>query len=440
MKKIKPPMLSTAFSQNGKKAKHRIDNILGKNKKMSIKALGILLLITAVGGATVACNDIGIIGGADGPTAVFVSGSSDLETVADKLYKSKIKYVGNASGVGKLIQTLSQDGVGEWNGMALETDKEPYGVTRRYSGTMPEDKSEMKRQAAVMLSLIENAGFIRYSFSDGTAEYTREELDIEYGTLSEHSKNKKAFREFYSELYEFKKTENLISSAIIEHNSNGYAQGECAAEGHIVLGTEGALNVKTGNESEFTVYLLATYGEYGFENNNFVKVSGSGVIPIKITFNPDGTVKSYEKPSDGSKYTSSIKEIFPSAYWNIVLSDVDEYYDICLEQEYKYAQDYLDSIGRGAKITEDKEYNSFASAGISADVSNKLMEMKELGDYTIGIGSCEKVQNGIRYLYDISVFKDEIIYTKTVYDSNEVVESYTFDKNTGELLRKQNLR
>lgn len=438
MKKIKPPMLSTAFSQSGKEARVRIDNIFGKNKRMSIKTLGLLILITIVGGAAVACNDVGIIGGADGPTAVFVSDSSNTDRVADELYNAKIKYVGNASGVGKLIQSLGQDEVGEWKGMELKTNEMPYGVTRNYSGVMPQDKSEMKRQAAVMLSLIENADFIRYSFSDGAVEYTRTELDNEYGNLAEHSKNKKAFRKFYNRIYEFQKEIDMISSAIIEKNSRGYLHGECVAEGHIVLGTEGTIDAKSNSQSEYVVYLLATYGEYGFENNHFIKQSGSGVIPVKITFNPDGSVKSYEEPSDGSRYKESIKAIFPSTYWNILLSDIDIYYDECIKQEHKYAQDYLNGIGRWAEIGEysDFEHTTFTDAGIDTEVSNKLIEMKELADYTIGIGTCEKVQNGTRYLYSVSLFKDEIIYNKMVYESSEIVESYTFDKNTGELLRK----
>lgn len=89
-------------------------------------------------------------------------------------------------------------------------------------------------------------------------------------------------------------------------SSNRYLEGECFAEGHIILGTD--------KERDTTkIYVLTMTGHYGFQNDNFVKVSGTGVIPAVVTLSSNNDV-SIEYPKDGSYYASSIREMFPSKY------------------------------------------------------------------------------------------------------------------------------
>lgn len=59
-----------------------------------------------------------------------------------------------------------------------------------------------------------------------------------------------------------------VSAAIFEENKDGYLPGECVAEGHIILETE-------EKDSQLKAFVLSRYGEYGFQDGNFVKVSGS---------------------------------------------------------------------------------------------------------------------------------------------------------------------
>ena len=426
---MKKPFLSTAFSENGKKAKKRIEGIFSVNKKMSIILVLVVLLITAAAGAFFTREDVGIIGGADGPTSIYVEDTPDLQKSSDSLYSAKLKYIGNASGVGKIMQILGQKNIGEWSGMELQTTQEPYGVIRRYTTAMPKDITEMKKQAAVMICLIENADFVRYVFPDGEAEFTRDELDREFGNLAEFSKSRKEFKKLYDSLYDDGGLEARISKAILEHNSENYLDGECMAEGHITLGTKKTKDTQT-------VYLIASYGEYSFQNDNFVKESGSGAIPTKIVFNNDGSVAEYEEPRDGSDYIDSIKEMFPIRYLGKALS-ADDYYDDCLKQEHQYAQNYLNSISRSAKIGEykDFEHKSFRDYGVSTEASNKLIDDKRISDYLMGIGTCERLENGVRYIYRTDVVKNEVVYTKINYDTNEIIEQYFFDSQTGELLR-----
>ena len=56
MKKIHPPTLSTAFSEEGKKAKKRFENILSKNKKRSLFLVCALLASIIAIEAFISCN------------------------------------------------------------------------------------------------------------------------------------------------------------------------------------------------------------------------------------------------------------------------------------------------------------------------------------------------------------------------------------------------
>ena len=86
MKKIHTPILSTAFSDEGKKAKSRFENILSKSKKRAIFLVAALLAAIIAAEFLIACtgestekiaddieNTNVIIGGADGPTDMWIT-------------------------------------------------------------------------------------------------------------------------------------------------------------------------------------------------------------------------------------------------------------------------------------------------------------------------------------------------------------------------------
>lgn len=201
-------------------------------------------------------------------------------------------------------------------------------------------------------------------------------------------------------------TENDIHNAVILFNANRYLEGETVCEGHITLATEG-----TADTDEVTVYSLCTFGEYGFENDNFVKVSGSGVIPTRMTFLcEDGIFQllTYEEPEDGAGYTESLKEMFPEALQERVLSISEEDRIACKTQEEGQAQSYLDSIGREAQIGEYGEflYTYLHDLGVSTDVENEILCQKELAEYPMWEGTLERLIENTRYTYE------------TTYDEN----------------------
>jgi len=224
-----------------------------------------------------------------------------------------------------------------------------------------------------------------------------------------------------------------VAEAIISENQGMYAQGECVAEGHMILETE-------QKETETKLYVLTMYGEYQFQNGNFVKEAGSGVIPAVLVFQrgegDEHILSSYEVPEDGNGYVESIQKLFPKHLQEICISPTEEVRDALKDQERRYASEYLETLGRTAKIGDyrDFEYPLLTDAGVSVEVSNRMVENKELGVYPYWIGSEEKLEDGVRYVYqmDYDPEKKQILYTKTEYDTGAVKETYIFNSETGE--------
>ena len=108
----------------------------------------------------------------------------------EKLMKNKTLYVGNFSKVGGLLSGMPAPTGLEWNGMALQTTTQPYGVTLNYltDNSVPEVDGAKKnneiyyRNSILLLSLIDNVDSITYSIdqNDGIAQtftFTREQID-----------------------------------------------------------------------------------------------------------------------------------------------------------------------------------------------------------------------------------------------------------------------
>lgn len=228
------------------------------------------------------------------------------------------------------------------------------------------------------------------------------------------------------------KIEAAVSNAIFHKNSDAYMPGECMAEGHHLLETE-------ENGEQVTVYALTMFGYYGFEDGNFVKVSGSGAIPVVITFkkHPDGSfgLLDYQNAMDGGMYLESIKDLFPERLQEQCIQVSETVMENLREQERVYAKAYLKDIGRTAQIGDSGDYDRkiFTDLGVPVGVSNKIAERKELGAYPFWLGNLERVEDGIRYVYEMAYLmdKEEIRYTKYVYDTEEIVEQHVYDALTG---------
>lgn len=236
----------------------------------------------------------------------------------------------------------------------------------------------------------------------------------------------------------FYDVETAVSAAILDKNMERYLAGECAGEGHIILSTE-------EEKDQVTVYMLAMFGWYQFQDGNFVKSSGSDAIPTVMTFQreKDGSylLSDYKTAQDGSLYTPSIKELFPEKFWDICIIPSEDDRNELREQEQNYAAAYLKELGRKAKIGDysDFEHTLLTDAGVSVEVSNRLGEQKDelLSRCPGWLGNVENVEKGIRYQYTTAYApeKKEIIFSKVDLTTNKMVEEAVFHSESGELIR-----
>lgn len=225
--------------------------------------------------------------------------------------------------------------------------------------------------------------------------------------------------------------DQAVTSALISLGSN-YLEGECLAEGHIILGYDDSDKDKT------KIYALTQIGGYGFENDNFVNVSGSA-FPAVITLNSDNTV-SIEQPTDGSDYTKSIEKMFPKEYHDRIFGTKDTDRENLRQQGEKYASEYLAKIGRAATIGDrsDFDYPSPTDLGVSVDAANNLeIFYKEHNYYPSFLGTRERLESGVRTIYETSYHEnqDEIRFTKYDYDTKKILEQFIANSNTGNIVR-----
>lgn len=443
---MRNPMLSTGFSESAKNAKKRFDNIFSKSKKRGGGLFLAAVSMTVICGLCIACtgsSTIGIIGGSDGPTNIFVTGEDG--DIAGALYGMRQKYVGNASGVGALIGAA---GFSYADGFELYTDSEPYGVgVYTYIDSMTDaEKEDFSRAAAVLICLIDNCDqvkFVNRTSGEVLCETTRSEWDGKLEkTLAEYAADKESFCELFEKMAAGRENNDdflgaaiinknsgsdsyndrvhpVLGEQIIKKNSGSYLEGETCGEGHILLGSS---EIDEGT----AYYLLTTYGEYGFENGYFVKVAGTGVIPVRIITDKNGNVTEYQEPKDGSLWMDSLKEIFPEPYLSQAVDATGggEVYEILSAQEHRYAKAYLASINRRDAEVVDNIDRVLPDMNTAA--SNELLSRKS--EYPYWIGTIEKIEDGIRYVYetkwDSKGGGDGVVtYTKWRYDNKEIVES-----------------
>lgn len=226
--------------------------------------------------------------------------------------------------------------------------------------------------------------------------------------------------------------DKAVSYAILAKNRGSYLAGECQGEGHCIMDS-------TTDGTSVIAYTLAMYGEYGFEDGNFVKVSGSGVIPTVIRFSRDGagtySMVNYQEPEDGEGYAASIRKMFPIGLQSQCLNISASRANKLQMQEQEYAAKYLKSIGRDAAIGNygDFDHPLLTSLGVSVEVSNMMCGNRELSHYPLWVGNLERIEDGIRYVYQVEYDQEahEIIYSKLKYDTKTIAEKFVFDSTSG---------
>ena len=227
------------------------------------------------------------------------------------------------------------------------------------------------------------------------------------------------------------KVSAAAAAGLLQSNKDTYEDGECAGEGHIILGYE-------QTDETVKAYTLTMYGSYGFEDGNFVKVSGSGAIPAMMTFSvKDGilSLSDIEYAADGSEYTPSIKKMFPEKYQKRALNISDKDTKALTDQEQAYAKAYLQLINRTATIGTAGDFTQ-KLPDITTEASNEMLNYTEKG-YPYWLGTRETIEDGVRYIYETSIDKTtgDVLLTKTVYDTKQVAEQFRLDPKTGKLIQ-----
>ncbi len=229
--------------------------------------------------------------------------------------------------------------------------------------------------------------------------------------------------------------EKAVSKAILDDNKIKYYDfgTECATEGHIIYGMDFV-------DNKCKVYVLTDYSQFGFENGCFVE-KGGGRVPAVMTFEKttDGyKLLNIDYAEDGSRYQPSIEEMFPKKYQYRVMFPTEKDSESLWNQNKAYAQAYLDKIGRTEEICRysEVEHILLTDVGISVEVSNKILENKNIPNYNYDLGYFESVEDGVRYIYSKSYDKEKnkIICLKEVYDTKEVIERIEIDSLTGDVI------
>ncbi len=139
---MKIPFLSTTFTESGKRAKKRFLNILSDNKKKGIIIPIVFLISIILFEVLISCGteDLGIIGGADGPTAVLVSSIFNNKTVPeDSQYLSCVPKDNTSLYYDRYLENKAFD---VEKGTVLAVIKDTDGVCYVQSSTLSPDAPE----------------------------------------------------------------------------------------------------------------------------------------------------------------------------------------------------------------------------------------------------------------------------------------------------------
>jgi beta-lactamase regulating signal transducer with metallopeptidase domain len=184
-------VIPLAFGENNLKT--RIKNIMNYKKR------GFWI--------TIACVIIVIIAG-----VIFITNpktKAEPKSYEETLYSYKTPYVGDNSKVSNIVQNLPLPEGYVYNGIELQTNKKPYGVTVKYKHesknvvTLDGDSlyNLLYRNSIIMFSLIENVDYIEFKSEINTKTFTKDMADELIGKdVYSLSKDIDTFKQFINTL------------------------------------------------------------------------------------------------------------------------------------------------------------------------------------------------------------------------------------------------
>ena len=180
---------------------------------------------------------------------------------------------------------------------------------------------------------------------------------------------------------------------------------------------------ENSDKTEKYAYMWILQENYYVLNNQLCSSTGSSVA-YKFTFKNDKVIK-YDIPEDGSRYTSSMKNIFPSDIYNKIIS-----YDSSSSGELgKSIKEQLKEYYKGIDISQRNNVLGTTFAGIIErnDTILKISDKTNIGYYSQVLKQ-EELKRGdtIKILFTGSVLEsypgkiDEVLVI-TKYDSDKLI-------------------
>ncbi len=240
--------------------------------------------------------------------------------------------------------------------------------------------------------------------------------------------------------------DKAISNVILEEYGVEYkknyqgiysGEGELSVEAHKILG-------KSTKNDKIEIYLIATYGDYEFQNDIFNLVHASSQIPLKITFTTN--LKEGSKLKDNNKYyfvdmkmasaganlEKSIKDMFPTkeAYKALDIINGAKGSEKLFEEINQDATKYVESLGRKSKVT----YHYVQKENIDESALDNIWKLKEVGTYPDYIGTREVIENKKRYIYKTDYSKTSKVLSFTKTDENgDILEEILYEINNNKV-------
>lgn len=315
------------------------------------------------------------------------------------LLEAQNPYLGDASANGKLLKLIwGYYGLKPGWSMELQTTDRPYGMTLHLD--QEPDNITMQKAAGLLMGLIDNCYSVSWDYpadqQGNRAYFSMSVFSFEQykdiGWIKDYlwqEDGGKKIEEFLAGLEKVDQVltertrartlDQAVAAAIFEENRYIYPQGsEAYGEGHRLLGQE-------ETENTAVVYALTMYGAYQFQDGNFVKNGGTGVLPVVIQMGREAVVGDYRD--------------FP----HTLLTEV----------------------------------------GVPVEVSNALGDTRDLAPDDPArfapswLGNIEQLEDGERYIYEQSYDeeKKEIRFSKICYETGEIVGQSVYDGLTGKKIK-----
>lgn len=220
-----------------------------------------------------------------------------------------------------------------------------------------------------------------------------------------------------------------IKNAIIEQNKDNYLSGEFYGTGYKIIEVFDENNI-------LSIYALTEFIEYQFQDGVFVNISGTNPkVYMQFKKNTDGKYELiyYTRLDILSGLTDEeLEELMQP----LVKTGKDYLYTDADLQEVREQADndartYLQEIGRAAEVGNRERHDGKLLAELVSNQDNieQLMKDDTFSMYPNWVGTLERIENEIRYIYKTEFIEDtmQIIYTKIEYDTNNILEKTVID-------------